>query len=264
MSVKTKILITILWLVFAFVLFPAFYVVLQAQGYLSWRHMQSLLGLTQIITFVYVLKIWFWDFIERQDFFRKNFHSGPEAFADKESEEELDPIWERAHETTFPEVYWNGQKGYEGELRDGKSEGIWHYWYESGQLFQEIHWKNGLQHGPTRSWYTNGIMASESFWQDGLENGPLRLWHLNGNMKANGQYHYSEKNGLWIWYEWDGTEVSRETYNDEGVAEEWHFFRWWIRKESDWDLADLLTCIAVCSIIGYSVFHVYSWCTKNI
>jgi hypothetical protein len=60
MSVKTKILITILWLVFALFLNPLFFMVVQSQGYLSWSRMQSLMGLTGIITFVYILKIWFW------------------------------------------------------------------------------------------------------------------------------------------------------------------------------------------------------------
>jgi uncharacterized protein len=47
----------------------------------------------------------------------------------------------------FTVKYKGGQTMVEGQIKDGKKEGLWRYWKESGKLENEDNWKGGVRDG---------------------------------------------------------------------------------------------------------------------
>jgi len=81
----------------------------------------------------------------------------------------------------------NGQKAYEANYKDGKLDGPWICWYPDGQKMQEI----GAM---------DGKFMSVEVWKPNGEKCPVT------NVK--------DGNGVWIYYNEDGTENYRSTYKD--------------------------------------------------
>jgi antitoxin component YwqK of YwqJK toxin-antitoxin module len=50
----------------------------------------------------------------------------------------------------------NNKKVYIGNLRNGKKEGNWTWWYENGQMKFNNTFKEGKENGLFTSWYENG------------------------------------------------------------------------------------------------------------
>jgi len=54
------------------------------------------------------------------------------------------------------EKYWNGQKEYEGNFKDGKRDGLSTKWYANGQKGYEGSYKGGKKDGFYNNWYWTG------------------------------------------------------------------------------------------------------------
>ena len=70
--------------------------------------------------------------------------------------------------------YKNGQKWYEGVIKNGKLDGTYTFWYRNGQISYQENYKNGLRHGKFTGWYENGNISSEKYFNNNEreENGP--------------------------------------------------------------------------------------------
>ena len=51
----------------------------------------------------------------------------------------------------------NGVISYKGNVKDGKKDGKWTWWYENGQIKTEANYKDGKLDGKETIWYDNGI-----------------------------------------------------------------------------------------------------------
>ena len=60
-----------------------------------------------------------------------------------------------------------GQIEYLGEIRNGKLEGVWTWWYKNTQKEKEGNYKDGKLNGKWTSWYPIGIIKVEVIYKDG-------------------------------------------------------------------------------------------------
>ena len=61
----------------------------------------------------------------------------------------------------------NNKKVYIGNLRNGKKEGNWTWWYDIGQMKFDKTFKEGKENGLFTSWYENGQKSYEGTFKDG-------------------------------------------------------------------------------------------------
>jgi antitoxin component YwqK of YwqJK toxin-antitoxin module len=74
----------------------------------------------------------------------------------------------------------NGTKFDEGELRNGKFEGLRTFWYETGQKQSEGYYKNDLPIGFWSAWHRNGKKALECNYKNGQFDGICLYWNEQG------------------------------------------------------------------------------------
>jgi antitoxin component YwqK of YwqJK toxin-antitoxin module len=65
--------------------------------------------------------------------------------------------------------YKSGQKKYEGNLKNGKKNGIWTYWHDNGQKEWEGNYKDGKEEGRWIGWHRDG----RKWWEETYKNGEL-------------------------------------------------------------------------------------------
>jgi antitoxin component YwqK of YwqJK toxin-antitoxin module len=56
---------------------------------------------------------------------------------------------------------------FEGELNDGKKQGLWSYWYDETQMKQQCQYVNDVLSGKCTYWYIDGTVKREETYQDG-------------------------------------------------------------------------------------------------
>lgn len=90
------------------------------------------------------------------------------------------------------------------------------YTKDGGRLEGEVH--NGLRTGPWASYFPNGGIRSRSTYVDGLEEGPTEVYHENGLTYYTGTYRKGRSIGEWIFYDPQGKEARRVTYDSTGAV----------------------------------------------
>jgi antitoxin component YwqK of YwqJK toxin-antitoxin module len=124
-------------------------------------------------------------------------------------------------------IWDNGQIKALGQINDGKEEGLWTEWYESGNKLTEVNYKDGKMEGVGTLWYENGKKQTESNYKNGKHNGLWKHWFENGQKKGEGNFKDGKPNGLaTLWYE--NGQKQRETNfkNGESMPLVWTAFVW--------------------------------------
>ena len=67
----------------------------------------------------------------------------------------------------FFELYENGQKKVEGNIKDGKEDGLFVGWHENGQKKVEVNYKDGKEDGFFIWWDENGTEIYRKNYKDG-------------------------------------------------------------------------------------------------
>lgn len=114
-----------------------------------------------------------------------------------------------------------GNKQITGYLKEGKFEGKWNAFYQSGQLKYERNYVNNKYHGVIKEYYINGQLASVGSYIDGERNGLHKKWYKNGDLKAEIYYIDGKIDGFWKQWDENGNMVSG-VYSEE---EESNFFK---------------------------------------
>lgn len=123
-----------------------------------------------------------------------------------------------------PVTIWhkNGQKKAEGNLEDGKEDGLFSAWYENGQKMGEENWKDGKKDGPWTQWYESGQKRSEgNFKDDNIVS--LVVWHPNGQKCS--ATNVKDGNGFQVNYYENGQKMAEGNWKDgkqNGPATIWH------------------------------------------
>mgnify|MGYP001568694932 CR=1 FL=1 len=105
------------------------------------------------------------------------------------------------------EFYPSGQKKSEGNLINGKKEGLWTSWYEQGQKKSEGNYKEGNQEGQWTLWYEGGKIDYEGNYNNGLRDGK-GIKHYEDGTIYNGELKNDKRDGQGIETFSDGS-----TYN---------------------------------------------------
>ncbi|NPD83876.1 hypothetical protein HNS38_03850 [Lentimicrobium sp. L6] len=95
------------------------------------------------------------------------------------------------------DYYKNGNKKYEVFMIDGKLEGWYKIWYESGELDSEIEYHNGMRNGLMLEYYKNGQISARMLYDNGnCINDSTINWYDNGQVKSrflNGEFEYYDR-----------------------------------------------------------------------
>ena len=75
-----------------------------------------------------------------------------------------------------------------GFLEDGKKEGLWSYFYETGELKQEIEYKNGIEDGSFKLFHENGRIAIQCTYIKGEIVGRFIEYYEDGRLKQVTEY----------------------------------------------------------------------------
>ncbi len=75
--------------------------------------------------------------------------------------------------------YPNGTIGIFGELKDGKKEGVWKWWWSDGSIKRESTYVQDKKEGLTYYWHKNGLKAKEIMYRND-RNIDQRLWDEKG------------------------------------------------------------------------------------
>ena len=73
-----------------------------------------------------------------------------------------------------------------GELKDGKREGPWVYYYDNGQLDNKGVYENGRKEGPWVSYWSNGQLSYKGVFKNGRKEGPWVSYNKDGNAYKEG------------------------------------------------------------------------------
>lgn len=124
----------------------------------------------------------------------------------------------------FVRTYPDGQRRIEGELRDGRREGVWTEWWESGQVQSEGEYVYDDRVGEWTFWHENGERKREGLYVDGQMEGLWTEWHPSGERQREGRLVRGTRED--VWHEWYSNGQIRETGRyDRGRREGyWKFF----------------------------------------
>ena len=81
----------------------------------------------------------------------------------------------------------------EGLLVEGKKEGEWKFYENSGKLEEVSNWKDGEVNGISSTFYANGQLKSKAIWKSGLLDGLQQIWTDNGELWQEGNWKTIKK-----------------------------------------------------------------------
>jgi antitoxin component YwqK of YwqJK toxin-antitoxin module len=84
----------------------------------------------------------------------------------------------------------NGQVGAKGVFKNGDRDGLWEWWYSTGQKKRETTYKDGKKEGMTIYWHLNGVKSKEIMYRND-KNIDQKLWDENGNRLPNPSFQQS-------------------------------------------------------------------------
>jgi len=79
-------------------------------------------------------------------------------------------------------IFWtdSGGKMIEGQYKDGKQDGEWKTYYETGEKKSIDHYRDGVQQGEHIGWYINGQISAKGQYKDGQPDGVWKRWGPDG------------------------------------------------------------------------------------
>lgn len=114
----------------------------------------------------------------------------------------------------------------EGNFVNGKKDGRWITYYNSGQLAIVENYKNGILEGQYMEYNVDGQLIVEVMYQDNFPNGPFRRYSIANILGEQGEFNKGRKTGKWIAY-FPGTRIieSEKSYDANGSKMgEWKFY----------------------------------------
>ena len=110
--------------------------------------------------------------------------------------------------------YQSGQIQSRRSVVNGKAEGVWIEWYESGIPRYLAEWKQGMGHGQWIYFHENGEIRERSHVEQDLWQGITEGWHPNGVKAFEGMHVQNERIGKWTWWDEQGAITESKTYQN--------------------------------------------------
>ncbi|MBF4806490.1 MAG: toxin-antitoxin system YwqK family antitoxin [Pseudoleptotrichia goodfellowii] len=118
----------------------------------------------------------------------------------------------------YNEYYSNGNMFTTGKYDDGKKEGLWKIYTESGLLWKSYEYKNNELNGKYILYYasTGGKETVGNYKNDKLD-GAWNEYYSNGNKRKSGDYQDGKKNGVFTEWFSNGIKKSVINYADDEI-----------------------------------------------
>lgn len=94
----------------------------------------------------------------------------------------------------YRNFYANGKIKDEGTYENGKQEGLYKYYYETGEVAEWVY-KDSQRHGPHKHYYESGMLKEEGTYKDGQLEGLYRHYYENGKLKEELTYKDGKREG---------------------------------------------------------------------
>lgn len=78
--------------------------------------------------------------------------------------------------------YSNGKEKMKGLIKNGKREGLWQAWYETGILWSEAEYHEGVNHGFSKTYFENGKVRYQGNYENGKKVGDWKYYDENGTL----------------------------------------------------------------------------------
>ena len=131
----------------------------------------------------------------------------------------LIPLISFAQKTDYVD-YWDVDKKIvrsKGKMWDEKENGLWKYYYPSGQLKEEANYYKGWLHDKVTRYYENGQKSEEGYFYIDRRDSLMQSWYVTGQLKEKGYFEWDKKTGVWeTWYQ-NGQQEKRERYDSTQV-----------------------------------------------
>jgi antitoxin component YwqK of YwqJK toxin-antitoxin module len=98
----------------------------------------------------------------------------------------------------WKEFYETGQLRSKGRYKDNKRTGPWIFYYEDGKVEQEGTYRDGKPDGNWKWTHRNGQTWREEVFFEGMEEGLAVEYSDSGTVVAKGEYLSGEREGKWI------------------------------------------------------------------
>lgn len=98
----------------------------------------------------------------------------------------------------WKEFYDSGELRSEGAYVDGQRKGVWVFYYKDGKEEQRGNYHKGKPDGDWKWSYANGQTWREESFYEGLEEGLATEYNDTGKVVSKGNYLDGEKEGEWI------------------------------------------------------------------
>jgi antitoxin component YwqK of YwqJK toxin-antitoxin module len=144
-------------------------------------------------------------------------------------------LFDGEREGVWTFYYETGEPRERGRYEDGKREGRWEQWLYNGQKYSEgmRHWnpetRASERIGPWTFWHTEGALRAEGAYRlagraGARPHGTWRTWHSNGLLASEGAYALGERDGPWrTWHE-NGRLASEGAYARGRREGEWRYY----------------------------------------
>jgi hypothetical protein len=122
--------------------------------------------------------------------------------------------------------YSSGVTQYEGQITDGKFDGLWRSFYESGNIKSAVKYKDGKADGLAEFYYDNDRQSTKAevvFDNDAIKD-TYKEYYENGNRKAKLDYEDGKANGDAEFYYDSGIIKVKGKYKDGVKQGKWKFF----------------------------------------
>ncbi|PIP54157.1 MAG: hypothetical protein COX07_06850 [Bacteroidetes bacterium CG23_combo_of_CG06-09_8_20_14_all_32_9] len=118
--------------------------------------------------------------------------------------------------------YESGEIKARGVFKDNLKTGEWIFYYEDGKIEQRGKYNNDKPTGLWTWFYTNGNKWREENMEKGLEQGSFTEYNKDGIVILKGEYADGEREGLWIYHNGDITEEgSYQNGMQNGLWKSW-------------------------------------------
>lgn len=88
--------------------------------------------------------------------------------------------------------YKNGVIEIQGQMKDGKRDGVWKSFYQNGAPWSETVFTGGQKNGATSSFYENGQKRYAGFFTNDKESGKWSFWDEQGNLVREMDYNVAD------------------------------------------------------------------------
>lgn len=126
--------------------------------------------------------------------------------------------WQYQYITSINE-YQNGQRKSEGQISNGKNEGLWIWWYENGKKEMEGKFVRGKREGVWKMWDKKGNIKSKAYYHNDKLNGPYTRWYKNETKESEGFYLNDQLDGIQKQYDTTGILIKTIRYINGNLLE---------------------------------------------